>query len=161
MCCACLEPSFALPAVAGAAGFEPANAGIKTRCLTTWRRPTFDRDGNTIAAKPRHAFRNIRTREAGCRSRVLKSRLLSWPVQSVSIQAVECRAAFCKRSRLSPSPPSRTHLLGERRPQAERVALGEGESTSSGIARVARLCPLTLPSPPNDEPAWGRGGKPA
>src|SRR5690606_35640343 len=26
--------------LAGAAGFEPANAGIKTRCLTTWRRPS-------------------------------------------------------------------------------------------------------------------------
>ena len=25
--------------LAGAAGFEPANAGIKSRCLTTWRRP--------------------------------------------------------------------------------------------------------------------------
>src|SRR5690606_12724640 len=25
--------------LAGAAGFEPANAGIKTPCLTTWRRP--------------------------------------------------------------------------------------------------------------------------
>src|SRR3954469_7154613 len=26
--------------LAGAAGFEPANAGIKSRCLTTWRRPS-------------------------------------------------------------------------------------------------------------------------
>ena len=26
--------------LAGAAGFEPANGGIKSRCLTTWRRPT-------------------------------------------------------------------------------------------------------------------------
>ena len=26
--------------LAGAAGFEPANAGTKNRCLTTWRRPT-------------------------------------------------------------------------------------------------------------------------
>ncbi len=25
--------------MAGPAGFEPANAGIKTRCLTAWRRP--------------------------------------------------------------------------------------------------------------------------
>tara|TARA_Y100000741_G_scaffold333780_1_gene290601 strand:+ start:403 stop:636 length:234 start_codon:yes stop_codon:yes gene_type:complete len=25
--------------LAGAAGFEPANAGIKSRCLTAWRRP--------------------------------------------------------------------------------------------------------------------------
>ena len=25
--------------LAGAAGFEPANGGIKSRCLTTWRRP--------------------------------------------------------------------------------------------------------------------------
>ena len=25
--------------VAGPAGFEPANDGTKTRCLTTWRRP--------------------------------------------------------------------------------------------------------------------------
>lgn len=26
--------------MAGAAGFEPANADTKNRCLTTWRRPT-------------------------------------------------------------------------------------------------------------------------
>ena len=26
--------------LAGAAGFEPANAGSKVRCLTAWRRPT-------------------------------------------------------------------------------------------------------------------------
>ena len=25
--------------LAGMAGFEPANDGIKTRCLTTWRHP--------------------------------------------------------------------------------------------------------------------------
>lgn len=25
--------------LAGSAGFEPANVGTKTRCLTTWRRP--------------------------------------------------------------------------------------------------------------------------
>ncbi len=25
--------------LAGAAGIEPANAGIKSRCLTAWRRP--------------------------------------------------------------------------------------------------------------------------
>ena len=25
--------------MAGAAGIEPANAGIKSRCLTAWRRP--------------------------------------------------------------------------------------------------------------------------
>ncbi len=25
--------------LAGAAGIEPANDGIKSRCLTTWRRP--------------------------------------------------------------------------------------------------------------------------
>jgi hypothetical protein len=28
------------PHLAGAEGFEPPNGGIKTRCLTTWRRPT-------------------------------------------------------------------------------------------------------------------------
>jgi hypothetical protein len=26
--------------MAGVAGFEPANAGIKSRCLTTWRHPS-------------------------------------------------------------------------------------------------------------------------
>ena len=30
---------FFLYGLAGAAGFEPANAGTKNRCLTTWRRP--------------------------------------------------------------------------------------------------------------------------
>ena len=28
--------------MAGAAGFEPTDAEIKTRCLTTWRRPYHD-----------------------------------------------------------------------------------------------------------------------
>ncbi len=27
--------------LAGLAGFEPTNAGIKNRCLTTWRQPNF------------------------------------------------------------------------------------------------------------------------
>ena len=27
--------------MAGAAGFEPTDAEIKTRCLTTWRRPSY------------------------------------------------------------------------------------------------------------------------
>ena len=30
---------FSLRLMAGAAGFEPTDAEIKTRCLTTWRRP--------------------------------------------------------------------------------------------------------------------------
>ena len=32
-----------LYSLAGTAGFEPANAGTKTQCLTTWRRPTIVR----------------------------------------------------------------------------------------------------------------------
>ena len=32
--------SFMTIRLAGAAGFEPANAGTKNRCLTTWRRPS-------------------------------------------------------------------------------------------------------------------------
>ena len=35
--------------VAGAAGIEPANAGIKSRCLTAWRRPNA---AGTIVARP-------------------------------------------------------------------------------------------------------------
>ena len=31
--------------MAGVAGFEPANAGIKTRCLTTWLRPNVRNPG--------------------------------------------------------------------------------------------------------------------
>ena len=34
------EPEAACPGLAGAAGFEPANAGTKNRCLTTWLRPS-------------------------------------------------------------------------------------------------------------------------
>ena len=34
--------------MAGAAGFEPTNDGIKNRCLTTWRRP---KDGDFISTK--------------------------------------------------------------------------------------------------------------
>ena len=41
--------------LAGAAGFEPANGGIKSRCLTTWRRPTGRRpySGASRCEKPR------------------------------------------------------------------------------------------------------------
>ncbi len=35
-----------LYSLAGTAGFEPANAGTKTQCLTTWRRPTNKRACN-------------------------------------------------------------------------------------------------------------------
>jgi hypothetical protein len=35
-----LGNDFAMGRLAGAAGFEPANAGTKNRCLTTWRRPS-------------------------------------------------------------------------------------------------------------------------
>ena len=31
------------PCLAGAAGFEPANAGVRDRCLTTWRHPNIGR----------------------------------------------------------------------------------------------------------------------
>ena len=31
------------PYLAGAAGFEPANAGVRDRCLTTWRHPNIGR----------------------------------------------------------------------------------------------------------------------
>ena len=35
------DPPYGEPlALAGTEGFEPPNAGTKTRCLTTWRRPT-------------------------------------------------------------------------------------------------------------------------
>ena len=35
--------SINLSKMAGVAGFEPAHAGIKTRCLTAWRHPNFCR----------------------------------------------------------------------------------------------------------------------
>ena len=38
--------------LAGAAGFEPANAGTKNRCLTTWRRPS-RRERGLIAGRLR------------------------------------------------------------------------------------------------------------
>lgn len=31
--------SYLLSSLAGTEGFEPPNAGTKTRCLTAWRRP--------------------------------------------------------------------------------------------------------------------------
>ena len=37
--------------LAGTAGFEPANAGTKTQCLTTWRRPTIARTMTIIARR--------------------------------------------------------------------------------------------------------------
>ncbi len=44
--------------LAGAAGFEPANAGTKIRCLTTWRRPS--RQGQHIRGRAR--FQRIPSR---------------------------------------------------------------------------------------------------
>ena len=38
-----------LYSLAGTAGFEPANAGTKTQCLTAWRRPTIARTMTIIA----------------------------------------------------------------------------------------------------------------
>ena len=37
--CLLQSPFRGILKLAGAAGFEPANGGIKSRCLTTWRRP--------------------------------------------------------------------------------------------------------------------------
>lgn len=36
--------------LAGTAGFEPANAGTKTRCLTTWPRPIVGKVTDEIIA---------------------------------------------------------------------------------------------------------------
>ena len=41
-----LTPLYSL---AGTAGFEPANAGTKTQCLTAWRRPTIARTMTIIS----------------------------------------------------------------------------------------------------------------
>ncbi len=38
-----------LYSLAGTAGFEPANAGTKTQCLTAWRRHTIARTMTIIA----------------------------------------------------------------------------------------------------------------
>ncbi len=38
--------------MAGAAGIEPANHGIKTRCLTTWLRPNIQKLINELCAIP-------------------------------------------------------------------------------------------------------------
>jgi lipoprotein len=43
---------YACSNLAGTAGFEPANAGTKTQCLTTWRRPTIARTMTIIARQP-------------------------------------------------------------------------------------------------------------
>ena len=40
--------------MAGPAGFEPANAGTKTQCLTAWRRSN-TRNFNTLRQKPQTA----------------------------------------------------------------------------------------------------------
>ena len=54
-CSDCLEPSDSdyesQVQMAGAAGFEPANDGIKSRCLTTWRRPISLARCGSIAAE--------------------------------------------------------------------------------------------------------------
>src|SRR5215510_1565826 len=63
--------------VAGAEGFEPPNGGIKTRCLTTWRRPNYrsvTRDNNGERFSPRTTYplqragKRARTARAACSS---------------------------------------------------------------------------------------------
>ena len=41
--------------VAGVAGFEPTNGGIKTRCLTTWRHPTIKTNPRLVRDLRRNA----------------------------------------------------------------------------------------------------------
>lgn len=49
--------------MAGATGFEPANGGTKSRCLTTWRRPngTGDRGLVSYRLAAVHAMRHLRS----------------------------------------------------------------------------------------------------
>jgi len=42
--------------MAGTVGFEPTDAGIKTPCLTTWRRPNINGLEETIGADSNDAF---------------------------------------------------------------------------------------------------------
>lgn len=53
--------------LAGAAGFEPANAGTKNRCLTTWRRPSRRLAARSRAAAERRliATENVLKRGSG------------------------------------------------------------------------------------------------
>ena len=46
--------------MAGTAGFEPANAGTKNRCLTTWRRPISSKYNSFFKANSLNCLYDIR-----------------------------------------------------------------------------------------------------
>ena len=50
--------------MAGAAGFEPANGGTKSRCLTAWRRP----NGPLCLSRPERRWHSIDNADRACKS---------------------------------------------------------------------------------------------
>jgi hypothetical protein len=67
--------SFIFVQRAGAGGFEPPNAGIKIRCLTTWLRPngTCPRRGTDITKGGRGFQRRGNTRLRGARPALIRA----------------------------------------------------------------------------------------
>lgn len=110
--------------LAGAAGFEPAHGGIKSRCLTTWRRPS-----RRSALK--REWGNIKSAYAPCNA--------LWDVILTMLPGLAAIAASCPcrgryrgcLSRLHPAitPPSRGH--GVWRSPVAHLVRDEGVASSN------------------------------
>src|SRR3954465_1496227 len=92
MCPALAEVRARRRGLAGAAGFEPANGGIKSRCLTTWRRPNGKRAYRALEEPFNPAVR-IGRGAALDRHQLLAKLLGAHPRPAVSDREIEAAAA--------------------------------------------------------------------
>ncbi len=65
--------------MAGAAGIEPANHGIKTRCLTTWLRPNIKELFHDFCAMPVSAHTSLGGLPLICKARRADNLVLALP----------------------------------------------------------------------------------
>ena len=72
--------------MAGAAGFEPANGGTKSRCLTAWRRP----NGPLGLSRPDRRRHSIDNADRACKSPI---------AQALGRQAKKTAVSVAERAR--------------------------------------------------------------
>ena len=141
---ACVPWSFCnvLCGLAGVEGFEPPNGGIKTRCLTTWRHPKFNRvplsSPQARTMKPRHCRGSCRSKRCAC---------------ACGSRTPQTRRHPCRSAAPTPCAPSQSQRLGHCRialaaPPARsrcdpRPAAAAGDSEWPAVSRVNSGSPNT------------------
>ena len=105
--------------LAGVEGFEPPNGGIKTRCLTTWRRPSVIVSERLRSAPPRAAPARAAATDSDPRT--------TYPRQRTGSRASVSRARRARpaspRTRTTPVPVSRA---GATRPSQSSASATAG-----------------------------------